>query len=78
MRSLTRSFLIRVSACLLVVAVASPAYATTFYVALDTLSKTCRIMVTEPDGQAMRMLGRAHASYDEAEAAMRSLDECSA
>jgi len=58
-----------------VLAQVTPGFATTFYVALDTHSDQCRIMVTEPDGQIMRMLGSGpYASYTEAEEAM----QCSA
>lgn len=78
MRSPTSSHLFRAALCLLVIALTSPAYATTFYVALDTLTDTCRIMVTQPDGETMKKLNGSYASYDEADAAMRKLEECSA
>jgi copper homeostasis protein CutC len=62
-----------------VLAQVTPGFATTFYVALDTHSDQCRIMVTEPDGQIMRMLGSGpYASYTEAQAAMQAMPECSA
>jgi len=62
-----------------VLAQVTPVFATSFYVALDTHSDQCRIMVTEPDGQIMRMLGSGpYASYTEAQAAMQAMPECSA
>lgn len=58
---------------------AGPAFATAFYLALDTNSGKCRVMVTEPDGETMKMLGQEpYGSYDEAEAAMQSEPECAA
>jgi hypothetical protein len=62
-----------------VLAQVTPVFATSFYVALDTHSDQCRIMVTEPDGQVMTMLGSGlYASYTEAQAAMQAMPECSA
>lgn len=64
-------------ACGLTLAFVTPASATSFFVALHTSSNQCRIMVTEPDGQVMRKLGKGpYASYSEAEAAMRTMAEC--
>ena len=59
-------------------AVASPALAQeAYFVALDTTVNQCRVMSTEPDGTAMKMIGSSsYETLDEATEAMSSLPEC--
>ena len=64
-------------ACGLTLVLVTPASATSFFVALNMNDNSCRIMVTEPDGQVMRKLGKGpYPSYSEAEGAMRTMAEC--
>lgn len=59
------------------ISMASPAFASAFYVALNATTNQCNIMITEPDEQTMKMVGSgAYPSYTEAEEAMRGLTEC--
>lgn len=69
--------IVRAALCFLVVAIASPAYAASFYVAFNTITEKCSIMITEPDGETMVALGSPYASYGDADAAMREMDKCS-
>jgi len=56
---------------------AGPALATSFYLALNTNTGDCHVMVTDPDGQTMKRLGvGAYQSYDEAADAMSRAPEC--
>ena len=67
----------RAVVCLLAVAWTSPAYAESFYVAFNTMTNKCSIMITEPDGETMIALDSPFDSYDDADAAMREMDKCS-
>lgn len=69
--------LARALVCLLAIAWASPAYADSFYVAFNTMTNQCSVMITEPDGDTMIALESPFASYDDADAAMREMDKCS-
>lgn len=77
MRYRTKSNLPRALICLLAVFWTSPAYAESFYVALNSMTNKCSIMITEPDGETMIALDSPFASYDEADAAMREMEKCS-
>jgi hypothetical protein len=60
-----------------VVALATPALAAQYYVALDTSTKQCHVMAQKPDGTTMKMVGSgAYKSEAEAEQAIQSLTEC--
>lgn len=60
-----------------VLALATPALAAQFYVALDTATQQCHVMAQKPDGTDMKMVGSgAYKSQAEAEQAIRSLTEC--
>lgn len=62
----------------LVLGLTTPAIAAEeFFVALDTTANQCRVMMTQPDGVVMRMVGPAsYSSLDEAQAAISNLPEC--
>jgi len=62
----------------LVLGLTTPALAAEeFFVALDTTANQCRVMMTQPDGVIMRMVGSAsYSSLDEAQAAISNLPEC--
>jgi hypothetical protein len=62
----------------LVLALAVPALAAQeYYVALNTSTKQCLVMATEPDGITMRQVGdQSYSSIDEAEQAIEHLREC--
>lgn len=62
---------------LLAVVWTGPAYADSFYVAFNTITEQCSVMITEPDGETMVALGSPFASYDDADAAMREMEKCS-
>jgi hypothetical protein len=63
-------------ACLIVL-LGDPALATPFYLAVNTSTGECHVMVTDPDGQTMRKLGEGpYQSYDEATEAMNHTPEC--
>jgi hypothetical protein len=65
--------------CGLIFVLITPASATSFFLAFDTTSDQCRIMVTEPDGQVMRKIGSdQYASYRDAQTAMQAMPECNA
>lgn len=73
---------IKLNAFLLVLAVAASSAACddasdTFYVAHNTLDDKCSIMIKQPDGDTMVAIGGPYTSYDEADAEMREMDECS-
>jgi hypothetical protein len=60
-----------------VVALATPALAAQYYVALDTSTKQCHVMAQKPDGTTMKMVGSgAYKSETEAQEAIQSLTEC--
>jgi len=60
-----------------VVALATPALAAQYYVALDTSTKQCHVMAQKPDGTTMKMVGSgAYKSEAEAQQAIQSLTEC--
>ena len=77
MRYRTKSNLPCAVICLLAAFWTSPAYAESFYVALNTMTNTCSVMITEPDGETMIALGSPFGSYDDADAAMREMEKCS-
>lgn len=62
----------------LMLGLASPAFAAQeFFVALDTTANQCRVMMTQPDGVILRMVGKsAYSSLDEAQEAIANLPEC--
>ncbi|HWM32054.1 MAG TPA: hypothetical protein VNO69_10200 [Methyloceanibacter sp.] len=62
----------------LMLGLASPAFAAQeFFVALDTTANQCRVMMTQPDGVILRMVGKsAYSSLDEAQEAIAHLPEC--
>jgi hypothetical protein len=64
-------------AAVLIAALATPALAAQYYVALDTSTKQCHVMAQRPDGTAMKQVGNgAYKSQAEAQQALRSLAEC--
>jgi hypothetical protein len=64
-------------AAALIAALATPALAAQYYVALDTSTKQCHVIAQRPDGTAMKQVGSgAYKSEAEAQAAIRSLAEC--
>ena len=64
-------------AVVLIAALATPALAAQYYVALDTSTKQCHVMAQRPDGTAMKQVGSgAYKSQAEAQQALRSLAEC--
>jgi hypothetical protein len=64
-------------AAVLIAALATPALAAQYYVALDTSTKQCHVMAQRPDGTAMKQVGSgAYKSQAEAQQALRSLAEC--
>lgn len=63
-------------AAVLIAALATPALAAQYYVALDTSTKQCHVMAQRPDGTAMKQVGSgAYKSQAEAQQALRSLAE---
>jgi hypothetical protein len=63
-------------AAVLIAALATPALAAQYYVALDTSTKQCHVMAQRPDGTAMKQVGNgAYKSQAEAQQALRSLAE---
>ncbi|MGV1014542.1 MAG: hypothetical protein ACOYB4_06195 [Methyloceanibacter sp.] len=64
----------------LVLAMAMPALAAQeFFVALDTTANQCRVMMTQPDGVTMKMVGNSsYPSLTEAQEAIAHLPECNA
>jgi hypothetical protein len=66
-----------VIAAAFVLALATPALAAQFYVALDSSTKQCHVMAEKPDGAAMKQVGSgAYKSAAEAQRAIQSLTEC--
>jgi hypothetical protein len=64
-------------AAVLIAALAAPALAAQYFVALDTSTKQCHVMAQRPDGAAMKQVGSgAYKSEAEAQQALRSLAEC--
>ena len=64
-------------AAVLIAALATPALAAQYYVALDISTKQCHVMAQRPDGTAMKQVGSgAYKSQAEAQQALRSLAEC--
>ena len=53
-----------------------PALATEFYVAINSATDSCHVVLQEPDGDVMLALGGPYASYDEATEKMQTLEEC--
>jgi hypothetical protein len=62
----------------LVLGLAMPALAAQeFFVALDTGANQCRVMMTQPDGVILKMVGESsYPSLDEAQEAIAHLPEC--
>ena len=58
------------------VLIAGPAMATDFYVAINSATDSCHIVLQEPDGEVMLLLGGPYTSYDEATEKMKTLKEC--
>jgi hypothetical protein len=56
--------------------VSGPALATDFYVAINSGTDSCHIVLEEPDGDVMLPLGGPYTSYDEATEKMKTLEEC--
>lgn len=64
-------------AATLAFAIATPALAAEYYVALNTATNQCQITAQKPDGTALKMVGKsAYASPAEAQQAMQGLAEC--
>ena len=60
-----------------VFALATPALAAPFYVALNLETRQCQILAQKPDGTTMKMVGSgAYQSQAEAQQAIGSLTEC--
>jgi hypothetical protein len=60
-----------------VFALATPALAAPFYVALDLQTKQCHVLAQKPDGATMKMVGSgAYETQAEAQHAIGSLTEC--
>lgn len=60
-----------------VLALATPALAAQFYVALDSSTKQCHVMAEKPDGATMKQVGSgAYKSAAEAQRAIQSITEC--
>ena len=58
-------------------ALATPALAAQYYVALDSSTKQCQVVAQKPDGTSMKMVGSgAYKSEADAERAIQSLTEC--
>ena len=58
-------------------ALATPALAAQYYVALDSSTKQCQVVAQKPDGTTMKMVGSgAYKSEADAEKAIQSLTEC--
>jgi hypothetical protein len=58
-------------------ALATPALAAEFYVALNTATNQCQVVAQKPDGMALKMVGAgAYDTQAEAQQAIRSLAEC--
>jgi hypothetical protein len=62
----------------LVLGLAIPALAAQeFFVALDTTANQCRVMMTQPDGDILKMVGESsYPSLTEAQEAIAHLSEC--
>ena len=58
------------------VLVSGPALATDFYVAINSTTDSCHIVLQKPDGEVMLSLGGPYTSYDEATEKMKTLEEC--
>ena len=58
------------------VLIAGPATATDFYVAINSGTDSCHVVLAEPDGEVMLSLGGPYTSYDEATEKMKTLEEC--
>jgi hypothetical protein len=64
-------------ACALLFLLGNAAAENAFYVAFNAKTGQCYVMVTQPDGQTMKMLGEGpYSSYDEAAEAMERIPEC--
>ncbi len=62
-----------VIAAAFVLALATPAFAAQFYVALDSSTKQCHVMAEKPDGATMKKVGSgAYKSEADAESAIQS------
>jgi|GEM_PF-3939487 len=58
------------------VMVSAPALATDFYVAINSGTDSCHVVLEEPYGEVMLLLGGPYASYDEATEKMKTLEQC--
>ncbi len=66
-----------ITAAALVVAFAIPAFAAEeFYLVQDTASKHCSIVEAKPTESTMKVVGVAHTTRAQAEAAMKSDKSC--
>lgn len=66
-----------IAAAALVVAFAMPAFAAgEFYLVQDTATKKCSIVETEPTVNRMKVVGDAHKTMAQAEAAMKADKSC--
>jgi hypothetical protein len=64
-------------AATLAIALATPALAAEFFVALDTSTNQCHVMAQKPDGTTMKLVGSgAYKTQAEAQQAIRGLAEC--
>ena len=58
-------------------ALATPALAARYYVALDSSTRQCQVVAQKPDGTSMKMVGSAPSQSEaDAEKAIQSLTEC--
>jgi hypothetical protein len=66
-----------IAAAALVVAFAMPAFAgDEFYLVQDTATKKCSIVKTEPTISTIKLVGDAHKTMAQAEAAMKADKSC--
>ena len=66
-----------ITAAALVVAFAMPALAANdFYLVQDTATKKCSIVETEPTASTIKVVGDAHKTMEQAEAAMKADKSC--
>jgi hypothetical protein len=66
-----------ITAAAVVVAFAIPAFAAEeFYLVQDTATKHCSIVEAKPTGSTMKVVGAAHKTRPQAEAAMKADKSC--
>ena len=66
-----------ITAAILVAAFAMPAFAANeYYVVQDTVTKKCSIVEAEPTISTIKVVGEAHKTMAEAEAAMKADKSC--